>query len=520
MSEPASQPGRHGPPQADALHDNNHPPAWRNPTPVGTYDLVVIGAGPGGLTASREAARLGARVALIERSLIGGAKLNAGCVQTKALIRTARAYAEIRDAKSYGAVGPDAVHVSYPAAMARMRDIQARLSRTDSAPRLREARIDLYFGEARFLSPDQVEVAGDVLHFRKALIVTGTRPQVADIPGLAESGTPPNETIFDENECPARLLIIGGGPLGCEMAQAFCRFGAHVIIAQSDPMFLPKEERDAAQVVSNALARDGVEVHLNTTVVNIRTKGDEKIAELAYEGRTFAVSVDRIITGIGRSPNVESLNLDAAGVGYDLVSGITVDDFLRTSNHRIYAAGDVCLEHKYAHVAEASARLATRNALLAGGRRLSALTIPWCTYTDPEIAHIGLYVREARQRAIPVRTITILMHDVDRAVTDGEEEGFVKIHVRQGTDRILGATVVARHAGEMINGLSLAINSGIGLRALGRVVHAYPTQAEAIKMAADVYRRELFMSGPNVITRAWLALSRAAHRWLQQRRLP
>jgi pyruvate/2-oxoglutarate dehydrogenase complex dihydrolipoamide dehydrogenase (E3) component len=520
MSEPASQAQPVLPFHGDTLRDNLHPPAWRNPSPAGTYDLVVIGAGPGGLAASRAAAKLGARVALIERALIGGARLNAGCVPSKALIRTARAYAEMRDANAFGAVGPDAIRVSYPAAVARMREIQARLSRSDSAARLREAGIDVYFGEARFLAPDKVAVGGDVLHFGKALVVTGTRPQIADIPGLAESDTPPNETIFNADECPGRLLIIGGGPFGCEMAQAFCRFGVHVIIAQSDPMFLPKEERDAAQVVSDALARDGVEVHLNTTVVSVRTQGAEKIAELEYEGGTFTVSVDRIITGIGRSPNVESLNLDAAGVAYDLVAGIGVDDFLRTSNKRIYAAGDVCLEHKYAHVAEASARLATRNALLPGGRRFSAMTIPWCTYTDPEIAHVGLYVREARERDIPVRTFTILMHDVDRAVTDGEEEGFVKIHVKQGTDRILGATVVARHAGEMINGLSLAINSGIGLRALGRVVHTYPTQAEAIKMAADVYRRELFMSGPNAMTRAWLALSRAMHRWLPHRPVP
>ena len=298
-----------------------------------------------------------------------------------------------------------------------------------------------------------------------------------------------NENVFNLTECPRRLLVMGGGPLGCELAQAFCRFGSHVIIAQDDPMFLPKEERDAAQVLSDALARDGVEVHLNTTVVAVRTEGARKIVDLVSDGDKISVSVDEILAGIGRAPNVEGMDLEAAGVRYDTETGIRVDDFLRTSNKRIYAAGDVCLEHKFTHVAEASARIAVRNALFLGRKRLSALTIPWCTYTDPEIAHVGLYVREAREKAIPVRTFTILMHDVDRAVTDGEEEGFVKIHVRQGTDRILGATVVARHAGEMINGLSLAISSGIGLRAFARVIHAYPTQADAIKMAAEAYTR-------------------------------
>jgi pyruvate/2-oxoglutarate dehydrogenase complex dihydrolipoamide dehydrogenase (E3) component len=301
---------------------------------------------------------------------------------------------------------------------------------------------------------------------------------------------------------------MGGGPLGCELAQAFCRFGSHVIIAQDDPMFLPKEERDAAQILSDALAHDDVEIHLNTAVVAVRLEGAKKIADLVCDGNKSSVSVDEILAGIGRAPNVESLNLEAADVRYDNKAGIHVDDFLRTSNPRVYAVGDVCLEHKFTHVAEASARIAVRNALFLGRKRLSALTIPWCTYTDPEIAHVGLYVREAWEKAIPVKTFTILMHDVDRAVTDGEEEGFVKIHVKEGSDRILGATVVARHAGEMINEISLAINSGIGLRVLARVIHAYPTQAEAIKMAADAYNRTRVTPMIKSLTQSWLAWSR------------
>jgi pyruvate/2-oxoglutarate dehydrogenase complex dihydrolipoamide dehydrogenase (E3) component len=289
------------------------------------------------------------------------------------------------------------------------------------------------------------------------------------------------------------------------LAQAFCQFGSHVVIAQDDPTFLPKEERDAAQILSDALARDGVEIHLNTTVVAVHVEGARKIVNLVSGGEKFSVSVDAILAGIGRTPNVEGMNLEGAGVRYDTETGIHVDDFLRTSNPRIYAAGDVCLEYKFTHAAEASAQIAVRNALLLGRKRLSALTIPWCTYTDPEIAHIGLYVREAREKAIPVRTFTILMHDVDRAVTDGEEEGFVKIHVRDGTDQILGATVVASHAGEMINGLSLAINSGIGLRALARVIHTYPTQAEAIKMAAEAYNRTRLTPTLKSLIKRWLA---------------
>jgi pyruvate/2-oxoglutarate dehydrogenase complex dihydrolipoamide dehydrogenase (E3) component len=489
----------------DYLVDQVHPPAWRNPKPKGKYNLVVIGAGPGGVIAAREAADLGAKVALIERALIGGDRLNVGCVPSKALIRTARLYAGMRDARNFGGQVPGDIGIGFAAVMERMRRVQAHLSRADSARRLSEAGVEVYFGAARFAGPGTVEVAGQTLRFKKALIATGARPLTPPIPGLAEAGYLTNENVFNLNSCPRRLLVIGGGPLGCELAQAFSRFGSQVIIAQDDPMFLPKEERDAAQILSDSLAHDGIEIHLNTTVVAVRMEGAQKIVDLESDGGIFSIAVDEILAGIGRAPNVEGMNLEAAGIRYDTKAGIQVDDFLRTSNKRVYAAGDVCLDLKFTHAAEASARVAVRNALFLGRKRLSDLVIPWCTYTDPEIAHVGLYVREAREKAIPVKTFTILMHDVDRAVTDGEEEGFVKIHVRDGTDRILGATVVASHAGEMINGLSLAITAGIGLRALARVIHTYPTQAEAIKMAADAYTRTRLTPARKSLARRWLA---------------
>jgi len=489
-----------------AMLDNVHPPAWRNPSPSGPYNLVVIGAGPAGLVAARAAAALGAKVALVERGLIGGDCLNVGCVPSKAIIRTSRLYAEMRAAEHYGARAPERVGPDFAFTMQRMRRIRTRISRADSARRLSAERIDVYFGQAQFVGPRAVVVDGNTLRFKKALIATGARPMTPSIPGLAESGYLTNETVFDLTERPGRLMVIGGGPLGCELAQAFCRLGSQVIIAQDEPMFLPKEERDAAQILSDALARDGVEIHLNTTVVAVRKAGGMKVVDLASADSKISVSVDEILAGIGRSPNVEGLNLGAAGVRYDTDIGVLVNDFLQTTNPRIYAAGDVCLEHKYTHTADASARIVVQNALFLGRKRMSALTIPWCTYTDPEIAHVGLYVREAQTSAIPVETFTVLMHDVDRAATDGEEEGFVKLHVRQGTDRILGATVVARHAGEMINGLSLAITSGIGLRAFARVIHTYPTQAEAIKMAADAYCRTRLTPTLKSLSRRWLAL--------------
>jgi pyruvate/2-oxoglutarate dehydrogenase complex dihydrolipoamide dehydrogenase (E3) component len=218
-------------------------------------------------------------------------------------------------------------------------------------------------------------------------------------------------------------------------------------------------------------------------------KGEEKFVDLMSDGHTSTIVVDAILTGTGRVPNVDHLNLEAAGVSYDNVKGVHVNDFLQTGNPRIYAAGDACLEDKFNHTAEASARLAVRNALLSAHERFSSLVIPWCTYTDPEIAHVGLYVRDALERQIPVKTFTVPMHDVHRAITDDDEMGFVKIHVKEGTDHILGATIVARHAGEMINEITLAMVAGVGLRTIARTIHSYGTQAEGIKMAADAYER-------------------------------
>jgi len=484
---------------------NVRPPEWRNPQPADRYHLVVIGGGPAGLVAATAAAALGAKVALVEREALGGSCLNIGCVPSKSLIRTARLYAEMRTAGHYGATRPDEIGVDFRAVMERMCRIRARISRGDSAQRLRAAGVDVFFGEALFTGTDALNVRGAQLRFRKAMIATGARPDTPAIPGLAEAGYLTNENVFDLNELPRRLLVIGGGPLGCELAQAFCRFGAQTTIAQGLPLFLPKEERDAAQLLSDALARDGIAVQLNTAAVSVRVENGQKVVELVSDDYRRTLTVDAILTGTGRIPNVEGMNLEAAEVDYDATAGVKTDDFLRTSNPRIYAAGDVCLEHQYTHTADASARIAVHNALFRGRTRLSALTIPWCTYTDPEIAHVGLYVREARERNIPVKTFTVPMHDVDRAITDGEEVGFVKIHVRERTDRILGATIVARHAGEMINEITLAMVAGMGLRMLARVIHAYPTQAQAISEAANACHRTHLTSTMRSKIRRWLA---------------
>ncbi|HEX7668817.1 MAG TPA: mercuric reductase [Polyangiaceae bacterium] len=467
--------------------------SWRNPRPRGRYHLLIVGGGPAGIIAAQTAARQGPRVALIERDLLGGTCLNKGCIPSKTLIRTSRLYREMRDAEEFGGRVPGEMAVDFPAVMERVRRVRARLQERDSAETLTAMGIDVYSGEARFVSPDSVTVGGEVLQFRKAMVATGARPVRPPIPGLEEAGYLTYENVFDLTECPKRLLVMGGGPVGCELAQAFARLGSRVTLVQDDPMFLGHEERDAAQLLSDALARDGIEIHLDTQVTGVKTDGKDVVAELVHEDTTLHVTVNRILVGVGSVPNVDGLNLEAAGIAYDGTRGVPVDDFLRTTNRRVFAAGDVCTENKFPHIESTAGRIIVANALFLGRQRLSAQTIPWCTFTDPEIAHVGMYVTTARQENIPVKTFTIMMHEVDRAIADGEEEGFVKLHVREDSGKILGATVVARHAGDLINEISLAMSAGLDLRALARVSQPYPTQSQAIKMAADAYvdsRRE------------------------------
>ena len=470
--------------------ENVHPPKWRNPEPAGRYDFVVIGAGPAGLLAAHKAATHGAKVALIERDRLGGECLNTGCIPSKTIIRTSRLYAEMRNAENYGARVPRDISVDFPFLMERMRRVRTRIGNQSLSPRLLTSLgVDLFFGSARFTGQAAISVDRANIRFRKALIATGSRPIIPPIPGLIEAGFLTNENVFDLTQCPRRLLVIGGGPFGCELAQAFCRLGSQVTIVQDEPMFLRQEERDAAQLLAEALSRDGIDIHLNTEATNVRVEGSGKLVDLVSENNKSSVVVDEILFAVGHTPNVEGLNLDAVGVKHDTETGITINDYLRTTNARIYAAGDVCFEHKFTHIEDSSADIVVENAILHGCKKLSALTIPWCTYTDPEIAHVGLYVRELQEKGVLVETFTVLMHDVHRAIADGEDEGFVKISVKSGTDKILGATVVARHAGEMINDITFAMTSGLGLSALASVIHPYPTQAQAIKMAADAYCR-------------------------------
>jgi pyruvate/2-oxoglutarate dehydrogenase complex dihydrolipoamide dehydrogenase (E3) component len=498
------------------LVSNVHPPDWANPEPAERYNLVVLGAGTAGLISAAGAAGLGARVALIEREFLGGDCLNVGCVPSKALIRASRAAAEVRDAHDYGvpALSPDVGGegtvrgVNFPAVMERMRRLRAAISPNDSAARYRGLGVDVFFGEARFTSPDAVEVGGRVLRFRRAVIATGARAARPNIPGLADAGFLTNETVFTLTELPPRLAVIGAGPIGCELAQAFARFGARVTLLGNRPQIMPREDQDAARIVEEQMQRDGVNLVLGCKVVRVAREGNEKVLHLECGGKPTEVRADAILVGVGRAPNVQGLGLEAAGVAYDEKEGVKVNDRLQTTNRRIFAAGDICSRFKFTHAADAMARVVIQNALFFGRAKASALVIPWCTYTDPEVAHVGLYEPEAKARGIEVRTFTEPMAKVDRAVLDGDTDGFVKVHVRAGSDRIVGATVVARHAGEMISELTLAMVGGLGLGTLSRTIHPYPTQAEAIKRIGDAYNRTRLTPFVKGLFQKWLAWMR------------
>src|SRR4029077_9859877 len=403
---------------------------------------------------------------------------------------------------------PVGTQVNFPAVMERMRKLRADLSPIDSAERFRGLGVDVFIGEGRFIAPDCVEVDGKKLRFKRAAIATGARAAALPIPGLAEAGYLTNETVFALTELPPRIAVIGAGPIGCELAQVFRRFGSAVTLLEVAPQILIREDRDAAQRVERALIRDGVELVTGCKITSIARRENEKVISADSAGGRLEVVVDEILIGVGRVPAVEGLNLEAAMIEYDQQNGIKVDDYLRTTNPLVYAAGDVASALKFTHLSDAHARMILRNALFLGRQRVSRLTIPWCTYTDPEIAHVGLYAAEAAQRGIEVDTYMQELSEVDRAVLDGETDGFVKLHVRRGSDQIIGATIVASHAGEMISELTTAIAAGVGLGKLGDVIHPYPTQADAIRRAAGLYSRTRLTPFVAGLMKRWFALTR------------
>jgi pyruvate/2-oxoglutarate dehydrogenase complex dihydrolipoamide dehydrogenase (E3) component len=472
------------------LADNVHPPDWENPEPRDRYHLLVVGGGTGGLVTAAIAAALGAKVALVERSLLGGDCLNVGCVPSKALIAASREWRAATKALAPFTDRLPAGDDAFRAAMERMRRVRAEISEHDSAERFTDLGVDVFLGHATFTGSDTAEVAGRSLRFRRAVIAAGTRASAPPVPGLSDAGYLTNETIFSLTELPERLTVIGGGPIGCELAQAFAGFGTRVTLIEVADRILSKDDPDAAELVARRLAADGVRIECGVQVEGVEQRGVERVVRYSRGDEKLEAAAEHLLVAAGRQPNVEDLGLKEAGVEFDARRGIEVDDRLRTTNSKIFAIGDIASPLQLTHAADAQARMVVRNALFFGRGRSEDLVIPWCTYTTPELAHVGISAAEAESRGDDVQTITVSLSEVDRARLDGEDDGFLRIHLKSGSDTILGATLVTGHAGDLISQITQAMVGGLGLEKLGETIFPYPTRAEVIRKAADRWRRE------------------------------
>lgn len=491
------------------LLDHVHPRAWVDPTPKPRYNLVVIGAGSGGLVSAAAAAGVGGQVALVESHLLGGDCLNVGCVPSKALLRCAKVAALARHAADFG-VKVGRVEIDFGAVMARMRSLRASIAPNDSAQRFAgQLRVDVFFGRARFTGRNAVEVGGKTLRFSKAIIATGGTAAIPPIPGLKEAPYLTNATVFNLTERPRRLAVIGAGPIGMELAQAFQRLGSQVTVFHREQV-LPKEDPDAARIIAASMRRDGVAFVQCSAYKRIDSAAGKPPISIVLDcdGAEQTHEFDALLVATGRKPTVGDLGLEQAGVAFDPRAGVQVDDRLQTTNPDIYAVGDVASRYQFTHMSDFMARLAIRNALFLGRDRVSRLLVPWATYTDPEVAHVGLYEADLKERGIAFATIERHFADVDRTILEGETEGFVKIHVKKGSDQILGATIVGPHAGDMVSEISVAIQAGMGLGRLANVIHPYPTAAEAIRQCGDAYNRSRLTPTVKKIFNRLMALQR------------
>lgn len=470
------------------LINHVHPSDWENPSPSEPYNLVVIGGGSAGLISAAGAAGLGAKVALIEGELLGGDCLNFGCVPSKALIRASRAIANARELHQFGGIKTE-ITVDFAKVMERMRRLRSEISHHDSARRFSDLGIDVYIGHGQFCGNNKIDVGGQTLTFKKAIIATGAKAFVPPIPGIFETNYKTNETLFALTKLPKKIAIIGAGPIGCELAQSFARFGSQVFLIQIGPQILGREDRDAADIVQASMEKDGVIILVNTSTKSIIEDESGFTLVIEQDNTTQNLKVDELLVATGRRPNVNSLNAEAAGVQLDKRKGIVVNNNLQSSNSDIYAAGDCCSAFQFTHAADAYARIAIQNALFIDSKKTNDLVIPFATYTSPEIAHVGYYPKEAEEAGYKIDTFTTYFKDLDRAILDGETEGFLKVHLKKDSDKILGATLVGSHAGDLLAEITFAMTHDMGFGTIAATIHPYPTQSEIVKRAADAYNR-------------------------------
>jgi pyruvate/2-oxoglutarate dehydrogenase complex dihydrolipoamide dehydrogenase (E3) component len=481
------------------------------------YNVVVIGAGTAGLVTAAGTAGLGGRVALVERNLMGGDCLNFGCVPSKALISSARLVQQIRESEKWG-LEKQSPEFVFEKVFERMRARRAKIAPHDSQERFESLGVDVFRGEARFVSPHEIELnispspqssppgrggraaPGDTqrLRAKNFVIATGSRAVIPKIEGIEDVPYFTNETIFDElKHKPESMIVLGGGPMGCELGQALSRLGVKITIVEYTPQILGPEDIDVGQFMQKRFEAEGITVQHCTEVTRvsmcdglITLEGNYKPPGAA-QGSPVQFTGHALLLAVGRCPMMKALNLEAAGVKYT-PNGVEVNDYLQTSQPHIYAAGDIANRLKFTHTADYTARVVVRNILMPFQflrQKVDWSVVPWCTYTDPEVAHIGLGEKSAKEQNVEYDLFVVPLEEIDRAVVESEEAGFAKILTAKGSDRILGATIVAPHAGDLLHEFVLAIKAGIGLATIASTIHAYPTFAELARKAGDKYNK-------------------------------
>ncbi len=489
---------------------------------AGNYNVVVIGGGTAGLVTAAGTAGLGGRVALIERNKMGGDCLNFGCVPSKALISSARLIEKIRQSEKWG-LRKMTPEFEFAEVMARMRDIRAQIAPHDSQERFESLGVDVFRGEARFVSPNEILVSpspqssptgrgghrprvfwesgsggrsealgqGERLRAKNFVIATGSRAVIPEIEGIDKVRYFTNETIFDELQTkPESMIVIGGGPIGCELAQTFARLGVKVTILQRGAQLLPREDADVAEFFEKCLHSEGITVIKNAEAKSVSETQNRIELQLSSRERP-SITASTLFVCVGRKPSVDSLGLQAIGVATGK-HGVKVNEYLQTTRSHIYAAGDVAGPFLFTHMADTHARVVVRNILMPFQflrQKIDYSVVPWCTYVDPEIATVGMNESSAKKKNVEYDLIAEQLDEIDRPVLENEANGFVKVLVAKGTDRILGATVICENAGDLLHEFVLAMKYGIGLGKIASTIHAYPTFAELARKAGDKYNK-------------------------------
>jgi pyruvate/2-oxoglutarate dehydrogenase complex dihydrolipoamide dehydrogenase (E3) component len=474
------------------------------------YNVVVIGGGSAGLLVAAGAAGLGAKVALVEEGKMGGDCLNTGCVPSKALIRSAHT-AALKAGALHGLPAAP-VRVEWPAVRARVQEVIGAIAPHDSVERFTAIGVDVLQGRGRLVSATGVAVALNgggtrTLEGRSVVIATGSRAAVPPIAGLKEAGYLTNETVFTMPTLPARLAVIGGGPIGLELGQSFARLGSQVTVVEALPRLLPREDEDVAALIAGVLRREGIVVHTGAKLTKVESGSFGKRLTLETGGAPLTLDVDDILVAVGRAPIVQGLGLEEVGVRFER-GGVAVNDKMQSNLPSVYACGDVAGPYLFTHMANQQARVVIQNALFPVKARIRYRVVPWCTFTDPEVAHVGLSEDDARRQGLPFRALRMELSEIDRAVCDGATEGFLKVLTPPGQDTILGATLVGAHAGELIHEIVLAMQAKLRLRDLANTIHCYPTLAEVFRRIGDESRKAGFTPRAQALVRGFLAWQR------------